>query len=246
MNDQINKLPSGDDPLTNKLLAALPELERSALLAQVQPVELSFGQVLYEPYETITHAYFPLDTIVSLLSETIGGLAVEVGIIGQEGMMGATALLEKDNVPYRAVAQGEGTALRIELKALKELATCHAKLHGFLLRYVHALFTQITQSAVCNRFHTVEQRLARWLLFAQERWGKDTLPWTQKFLAQMLGADRASVAISMGKLKKAKIIRQAYGRITILKQAGLKQAACECYQIVTAEFDDFLKHELHG
>jgi CRP-like cAMP-binding protein len=245
MNNGIEILPPPEGPLANKLIAALPEAERKELLKRMQIVDLVFGQVLSDPYESITQAYFPLDAMISLISMTLEGNAVEVAIIGREGMHGAIALLEKDNIPHRALVQGGGQALRIELKELKGLFASNSKLQRFLLRYIHALLTQIAQSAVCNRFHSVEQRLARWFLFAQERWGIDSLPWTQEFLAHMLGADRASIAVVMGELKKAELVHQAYGQVTILNREGLKVTTCECYQIVKAEFDDLFGLELH-
>lgn len=227
------------------MLAVLPEEERQLVLSHAVPVNLEFGQVLYQPYESISHAYFLLDAMTSLLSVTMEGFSVEVAIIGREGMLGAFALLEKDTTPYRALVQGGGGALRIEMQRLRELAKCHTRLQQLLLRYVHALLTQAAQSAVCNRFHSVQQRLTRWLAFAQDRWGLNQLPWTQDFLAHMLGADRASVAVALGELKKAGLIRQSYGQIEILDRAGIRQQACECYPIVKAEFDDFLGNDLN-
>ncbi|HZS05235.1 MAG TPA: Crp/Fnr family transcriptional regulator [Blastocatellia bacterium] len=237
VNNQANGTQESRASLVNRLLAVLPEPESDELLARLEPVELALGQVLSEPFEPITHTYFPEDAMISLLSLTGDGDPVEIAIIGNEGLVGAAALLGKDNLPYRAMVIGPGRALRIELLALEDLSARHPPLQGLILRYLHALLTQIAQTAVCNRYHSTEQRLAHWLLVSQDRLQSDAFPWTREFLAHMLGAEQTSVTAAVGNLKKAGLIRQARGRVTILNREGLIRSSCECYRIVKAEFD---------
>src|SRR5438128_5294355 len=157
MDNQITRMPESRASLVNRLLAVLPEPESDELLARLEPVELALGQVLSEPFEPITHTYFPEDAMISLLSQTADGSVVEIAIIGNEGLVGAAALLGKDNLPYRAMVIGPGRALRIEMLALEDLSVRYPPLHGLIMRYLHALLTQISQTAVCNRFHSTEQ-----------------------------------------------------------------------------------------
>ncbi|MFN7948981.1 MAG: Crp/Fnr family transcriptional regulator [Blastocatellia bacterium] len=225
--------------LTNRLLAVLPSPEQSELLARLELVELVPGQVLSEPWEPITEVYFPLDAIVSLLSVTADGEVVEIGMIGSEGLVGAAALLGWPELPYRTMVHGPGRAGRIELSVLESLTIRYPLMQRLLLRYLHTLLTQIAQTAVCNRFHSTQQRLANWLLASQDRRQAASFPWSRHFLAHLLGADHVSVNQAVSELKKAGLIRQARGQLTILNRDGLLERSCECYRIIKAEFDRF-------
>ena len=225
--------------LTNRLLAVLPSPEQSELLARLELVELVPGQVLSEPWEPITEVYFPLDAIVSLLSVTADGEVIEIGMIGSEGLVGAAALLGWPELPYRTMVHGPGRAGRIELSVLESLTIRYPLMQRLLLRYLHTLLTQIAQTAVCNRFHSTQQRLANWLLASQDRRQAASFPWSRHFLAHLLGADHVSVNQAVSELKKAGLIRQARGQLTILNREGLLEKSCECYRIIKAEFDRF-------
>ena len=226
--------------LDNRLIASLPAEEREALLSRITPVDLSFGQIIYEPFERITEVYFPLDALISLLSVTAAGSTIETGMVGNEGLMGAVALLGKETTPYRALVQDAGVALKVGLVEMESLCARHPALRSLIFRYLHGLMTQLSQSAVCNRFHTTDQRLARWLLISQDRVQSEVFSWTQEFLAYMLGSDRVSVTHAVRALKKAGIIGHSRGQVTILDRGKLEQGACECYKFVKNEFDEFL------
>ncbi len=230
--------------LTNRLLAALPSPEQNELLARLELVELVPGQVLSEPWEPITQVYFPLDALVSLLSVTADGEVIEIGMVGNEGLAGAAALLGWPELPYRTMVHGPGRAGQIELRVLESLTLRYPLLQRLLLRYLHTLLTQLAQAAVCNRFHTTEQRLANWLLASQDRRQAASFPWSRDFLAHLLGADHVSVNQAISNLKKAGLIRQARGQLTILNRAGLLDKSCECYRLIKAEFDRFSTAEL--
>ncbi|HWQ32765.1 MAG TPA: Crp/Fnr family transcriptional regulator [Blastocatellia bacterium] len=243
-DNQIIRGRRSRTPLTNRLLAVLPPLESSELLARAEPVELMPGQVLSEPFEAITHVYFPLDALISLLAVTSDGSVVEIGMIGNEGLAGAAALLGKSSLPYRTMVHGPGRALRTDLLTLEALAAQHVRVQRLILRYLHALLAQLAQTAVCNRFHSTGQRLAYLLLASQDRLSSATFPWSRDFLAHLLGADRASVNLTVTQMKKAGLIRQARGQITILDREGLLQTSCECYGIIRAEFDQLFASTL--
>ena len=224
----------------NRLLQSLPKVEREAVISKSEEVDLKFGQVLYEPFEPITHVYFPNNSLVSLLAMTTRGEVIEVGMIGDEGVVGAIALMGQNTTPFRALVQGTGRALRVEIEAMAALFERDTKLRKILLRYLHALLTQAAQLVVCTRFHSVEERLVRWLLISHDSLRLKTFSYTQEFLSQMLGADRVSVTLAVGALREAGLISTARGQITVLNRKKLEAQACECYQIVRDEFDQFL------
>lgn len=226
--------------LHNRLLAALPQGEREALLPRLKEVELKIGDVIYEPFDSIRYVYFPDDALFSLMSLTEGGGSVEIVLIGSEGVVGVAGLLGTDTTPYRVVIEAAGRARRIEIAALKTLFDQSPALRRLVLRYLHALLVQIAQSSVCNHFHSVEQRLAYWMLASQDRTKADKFPYTQEFLSDILGTDRVSVTRAALALKRAGVIDYARGVITILDRAGLEKFSCECYRIVKAEFEQFL------
>jgi CRP-like cAMP-binding protein len=216
----------------NLLLAGLPADEYERLLAGFEPVKLTYGEVLYEPGEQMRHVYFPSDCVVSLLTVVEGHRALEVGLVGREGMVGARLALGVTTASVRALVQGTGTAVRItSVRFLRELQRSPA-LQRALLHFADALMIQVTQTAACNRFHLVGARLARWLLMTRERLRSSEFYLTQEFLADMLGVRRAGVTVAACALQRQKLIRYRRGTITILDQQGLEGASCSCYQHV--------------
>ncbi len=218
--------------IENSLLAAVPRKAYRRLLDGLEPITLNFGDVLYEPGEKIRHVYFPGASLVSLLTLADGHLALEVGLIGREGMVGISLVLGHGVSMVRALVQGEGPALRMAsapfLKEFRQSAPLQRELYG----YTHALMAQISQTAACNRFHVVERRLARWLLMTHDRVKSDQFRMTHEFLGHMLGVRRVGVTKSAQALQKRNLIRYSRGNIIILDRKGLEAAACECYEVV--------------
>ena len=223
----------------NRLLAALPREEYERLRPQLEPLHLRSGRVLYNAGNTVRHVYFPTCGMVSLLAATEDGATVEVGMIGSEGMVGLPAVLGGP-MPYRVTAQLSADALRLPTAALLGEFRRGARLHDLLLRYAHTVLTQVTQSAICNRFHTTEERLCRWLLTARGCAETDSFRLTQENLAHMLGVPRTSVTMIAGRLQQAGLIDYRRGQVTILDRRGLSAAACECYRVIVAEITHFL------
>jgi CRP-like cAMP-binding protein len=225
--------------VTNRILSGLPRKDYARILPDLTPVTLEFGQVLYEPGTVVQWAYFLETAIVSSLFLAADGTSIEVSSVGMEGMIGVPIVLKSRSVPYRIVVQQPGTAFRIKADVVrKEFDRCGA-LHTSLLNYVHILIVQLSQSSVCNRFHTIRERLCRWLLASHDRATSNELRFTQEFLAQMLGVNRGSANEAASALQTAGLIRYRRGRITVHDRAGLEAAACECYHLVKAEFDRF-------
>jgi CRP-like cAMP-binding protein len=216
----------------NSLLAALPSREYQRLLTRLEPVTLTFGEILYEPEERIRHVYFPSDSVVSLLTLVKGHMALEIGMVGREGMLGIPLALGKINSPVRALVQGTGTALRMTSTHFRDENGKHGSLHIELNRYIHERILQITQTAACNRFHDVEGRLARWLLMTRDRLDTNHFRLTQELLGNMLGVLRVAVTNAAGALQRRKLISYRRGEIDILDGMGLEAAACPCYQII--------------
>jgi CRP-like cAMP-binding protein len=226
-------------PPANRLLAALPRKECRHLIDELEQVALTYGEVLYEPGDEIRHVYFPNDSLVSLLTLVDRHQALEVGLVGREGMVGVPLGLEIAISPVRALVQGTGTAMRMKAAAfLKELRQSHA-LQRELHRYTYSLMTQITQTAACNRFHVIEARLARWLLMTHDRMQTSRFRLTQEFLSHMLGVRRVGVTKAACALQQNKLIRYSRGNITILDREGLEAASCSCYAIVKNTQDGF-------
>lgn len=219
-------------PIENSLLAALPRKEYLRLFAGLEPVTLTFGEVLYEPGEAIRHVYFPGASLVSLLTLADGHLALEVGLIGREGMVGIPLVLGHTLSSVRALVQGTGTALRMASAHFVKEFRCSPPLQRELYRYTHALMAQISQTAACNRFHVVEMRFARWLLMTHDRVKSDQFRMTHEFLGHMLGVRRVGVTKAAQALQKRDLISYSRGDITILDRKGLEAAACECYEVV--------------
>ena len=221
-------------PTANHLLAALTRAARERLLAGVEPVELVYGQILYEPGALMRHVYFPLDCLVSLLTTVDAHQALEVGMIGREGMVGTSLALGIRHSPVRALVQGSGMALRVSTSRFVAELKVNPALLRALLGYTHTLLVQVTQTAACNRFHEVDARLARWLLMTADRLQADEFLLTQEFLAQMLGVRRVGVTEAAGVLERRRIIDYSRGHIHILDRRGLEAAACSCYRIAGA------------
>jgi CRP-like cAMP-binding protein len=216
----------------NRVLAALPATEYERLLAGLEPVQLTYGEVLYEPGEQIRHVYFPSDCLVSLLTVVDGHRALEVGLVGREGMVGSRLALGSTESSIRALVQGTGKAMRMKSTRFLWEFRRSPTLQRALFRFTDSLMTQVTQTAACNRFHVVEQRLARWLLMTRERLPSSEFHLTHEFLADMLGVRRVGVTAAASALRRRKLIRYARGVITILDQRALEAAACSCYQRV--------------
>ena len=228
------------EPVANRLLTALSSQEYQRLRPHLEEFTLSFGEILYEPGQIIRHVYFPNSGIVSLLSMVEHRSTLEVGVVGNEGMVGISIFLGAHDSFNRALVQGAGTAMRMTAQAFRKHIGHKGLLPDMLRRYTHSLLAQISQTAACNRFHSLEQRLSRWLLDSQDRLNVDTFPYTQQLLSTMLGADRVTVTLTAGAMKTAGLIHYTRGQITILNRGRLESASCECYKIVKTQFRQFL------
>jgi CRP-like cAMP-binding protein len=217
-------------PIANSLLAALPRKCYQQLLQGLVPVELAFGEVLYEPGKPIRDVYFPSQSLVSLLTLVEGHLALEVGLVGREGMVGVPLALGIDASPVRALVQGGGPALRMTAARFRKELGDNPPLQRELYRYVHALMAQISQTAGCNRFHVVQSRLARWLLMTRDRVCSGKFRMTHQFLSHMLGVRRVGVTEAASALQRRRLIEYTRGNIRILDNRGLEAAACACYE----------------
>ncbi|HEX8499733.1 MAG TPA: Crp/Fnr family transcriptional regulator [Pyrinomonadaceae bacterium] len=232
------KVPAA--PFDNHLLAALPREEYARLAPHLELVRLPAGRVLCEVGSVISHVHFLKGGMASLLSLTEDGHSVEVGMIGNEGVVGLPAVLGLGAAPYRVVMQLPGNALRLRADVLRAEFNRKGRLQQLLLHYLHTLLTQVSQSAACNRYHTMKARLCRWLLVSRDRSHSDTLHLTQEFLAQMMGAPRPRVTLVAGDLQRAGLIRYSRGKIFILDRRGLEAMSCECYRIVREQIGHFL------
>jgi CRP-like cAMP-binding protein len=222
------------------VLQYLPPDDRQRLQARAERVPLELRQVLYWPDEPITHVYFPVDSIVSLLTLLGAGDSVEAGLVGREGVVGLPLFLGAETTHGRAVVQGAGEAWRLPAAAFRAEAGRDGPLRDRLLRYTQALLQQVAQSSGCNRLHAHEERCARWLLMLHDRLPADTFRLTQEFLALMLGVSRPAVTLVMGALQRAGLLAYHRGELTILDRAGLEAAACECYAITLRETERLL------
>lgn len=227
-------------PVANRLLAALPKKEYQRLLRLLELVDLNFAEVLYEPGASIQHIYFPNDSIVSLVAGVKDRSTLEVGMVGNEGMLGINVFMGQNASRYRAVVQGAGTAMRMKAETLRREAVEVGPLHSLLHRYSQSQMVQITQSAVCNRFHRVNARLARWLLMTQDRLDANEFRLTQEFMSNMLGVRREGVTGAAGSLQRDKLVRYSRGQLKILNRTGLEAISCECYRIIKEESDSYL------
>jgi CRP-like cAMP-binding protein len=227
-------------PRDNHILDALPAEERDRLFPYLSFVSMPLGKVLYESGETLKHIYFPTDSIVSLLYVMKDGASAEIAVVGNEGAIGVALFLGGETTPSRAIVQSAGSAYRLEGKRLKLEFNRHGQMLHVLLRYTQSLITQMAQTAVCNRHHSVNQQLCRWLLLSLDRLRSNELKMTQELIANMLGVRREGVTAAAGELQKAGVIRYSRGKIAVLDRAKLEQLSCECYSVVKKETDRLL------
>src|ERR1700682_6072892 len=219
----------------NWLLDALPTEVYERLVNDLQPVSFDLGEVVYEPGGQMDYVYFPTTCHVSLLYTMINGVTAEMGLVGNEGVVGIALFMGGDTTPNRAVIQGSGKALKLRAKALQYEFNRGGEFQHLLLRYTLALITQISQTAVCNRLHSVEQRLCRWLLMTHDRTHSDELQMTQEFISNMLGVRREGVTHAAQNLQEKGLISYVRGHIKILDRQKLEESVCECYEVVRAE-----------
>jgi CRP-like cAMP-binding protein len=224
----------------NRLLAALPAEELDRLRPALQEISFSLGQVVYEFGGHLNYVYFPTTAIVSLLYTMENGASAEMGLTGNDGVVGIALFMGGGTMPNRAVIQSAGGALRMNAKLLQDEFARGGKFQQLLLRYTQALITQISQTAVCNRLHSVEQQLCRWLLLSHDRVPADELVMTQELIGDMLGVRREGVTVAAGRLQSEGAISYVRGHITILDRAKLEESVCECYKVVRDEFDRLL------
>jgi len=231
------------DPRQNQILAALPADEYRRLLPHLELIALPSGHVLYDPGAHLTHIYFPTTAIVSLLCVMENGASAEIAMAGNEGIIGVSLFMGGETTPSRAIVQNAGHAYRLKGQLLKTEFYRGGPLQRLLLRYTQALLTQMAQTAVCNRHHSVDQQLCRWLLLNLDRLPSSELAMTQELIAGMLGVRREGVTEAAGNLQKAGLINYRRGHITVLDRAGLEERACECYAVVKRELDRLLPKE---
>ena len=228
------------DLVENRLLAALPDEEHERLHPSLEQVSFALGEVVYESGGRLDHVYFPTTTIVSLLYTMEDGATAEMGLVGNEGIVGIALFMGGNTMPNRAIVQSAGGAIRMQAKALQNEFALGSQFQRLLLRYTQAHLTQISQTAVCNRLHSVEQQLCRWLLLSHDRVQADDLVMTQELIANMLGVRREGVTVAAGRLQDAGAISYVRGHIKILNRQKLEAMTCECYRVVKDEFDRLL------
>ena len=231
------------DPRKNELLAALPDAEFQRWLPQLEWVDMPLGQVVYESGSTLSHVYFPTTSIVSLLYVMENGASAEIAVVGHEGVVGISLFMGGESTPSRGVVQSAGEGFRLPALIIKEEFKRAPVLH-LLLRYTQALITQMAQTAVCNRHHSLDQQLCRWLLLSLDRLQGNELVMTQELIANMLGVRREGVTEGALKLQNLGLIRYSRGRITVLDRPGLEKRTCECYAVVKKEYDRLLPDKL--
>jgi CRP-like cAMP-binding protein len=232
------------EPRNNFLLAALPEPEWRRWQRLLEKVEMPLGEVLYESGATLTHVYFPTTSIVSLLYVMENGASAEIAVVGNEGLVGVALFMGGESTPSRAVVQSAGHGFRLKAQWMKDEFNRAGPVLHLLLRYTQALITQMSQTAVCNRHHSLDQQLCRWLLLSLDRLQGNELVMTQELISNMLGVRREGVTEAANKLQQAGLISYARGRITVLDRAGLEKRTCECYAVVKHEYDRLLPEKL--
>src|ERR1022692_2550238 len=234
--------PARQSPHQNHLLAALPARDYERLASHLELVPMKLGEVLYESGGQLRYVYFPTTSILSLLYVMEDGASAEIAIVGNEGILGISLFMGGESTPSRAVVQSAGHAFRLKAALLKnEFGRFGPTMH-LLLRYTQALITQMAQTAVCNRHHSVDQQLCRWLLLSLDRLASNELSMTQELIANMLGVRREGVTAAAKRLQLAELIRYSRGRITVLDRPGLESRCCECYRVVKTEFDRLLPY----
>ena len=235
-------MPGIRSPEQNHILSSLPPAVRERLFPHLRPVTLSLGTVLYESGSLMRHIYFPTDAIVSLLYVLDNGASAEIAVVGNDGAVGVSLFMGGETTTSRAVVQSAGCAYRLTGSRLKREFSLHGDLMYILLRYTQSLITQMAQTAVCNRHHSVDQQLCRWLLLSLDRLYSNELIMTHELIANMLGVRREGVTDAAGKLQKLGVIRYRRGRITVLNRPQLERLCCECYGVVKTETERLLPH----
>jgi CRP-like cAMP-binding protein len=235
-------LTPAPDPQQNHLLAALSAAERERIYPHLRLTPMPLGKVLYESGDVLRHVYFPIDSIVSLLYVLANGSSAEIAVVGNEGLIGVALFMGGETTPSRAVVQSSGHAYRLAGQKLKAEFHRNGEVQLLLLRYTQALITQMAQTAVCNRHHSVDQQLCRWLLLSLDCLTSNHLAMTQELIANMLGVRREGVTEAAGKLQKLGVIEYSRGNITVLDRPRLEQLCCECYAVVRKESDRLLPH----
>jgi len=233
-------------PQQNHLLAALPGDVQQRLFGHLECVALPLGKVLYESGDTMRHVYFPTDSIISLLYVMESGASAEISVVGNEGLVGIALFMGGESTPSRAIVQSGGSAYRLPGQRLKDEFNRHGELLVLMLRYTQALITQMSQTAVCNRHHSIDQQLCRWLLLSLDRLPSNQLTMTQELIANMLGVRREGVTEAAGKLQRQGVIEYSRGHITVLDRCKLEQLSCECYAVVKKETDRLLPYILRN
>jgi CRP-like cAMP-binding protein len=225
----------------NRLLSNLPATHIAPLLALSKTVEVAAGDAIYDGHSFVKHTYFLEDTLMALVSSAEHGGTVAVAMVGNEGIIGAAALVDEHILPYRSVALTSGRLLRIPIGAVRDWLAHDVVFRRRALRFAHAIFSQVVQTAACNRFHLTEQRLARWFLLARDRLEGDILTFTHESLAHMVGTDRVSITRASQKLKAQGLVRYSRGKTTILDHHGLEAASCECYDVIKNGYDELIR-----
>ncbi|WP_024952475.1 Crp/Fnr family transcriptional regulator [Cobetia crustatorum] len=228
----------------NHLLAALPDDVKKRLSPHIDTVPLSLGQIIHTSGSALNHVYFPIDAIVSLLYVTENGASAEIAVVGNEGLVGIAVFMGGESTTSRAIVQSAGLAFRLPVDQLKDEFNRHGEMLHLLLRYTQSLITQMAQTAVCNRHHSINQQLCRWLLLSLDRLPSNQLDMTQELIANMLGVRREGVTEAAGKLHKLGIIEYRRGHITVLDRPRLEERSCECYAVVKKESDRLMPYSL--
>jgi CRP-like cAMP-binding protein len=231
-------------PQQNRLLDALPAAEAQRWLPLLESVDMPLGSVLYESGGTLSHVYFPTTAIVSLLYVMENGASAEIAVVGNDGVVGISLFMGGESTPSRAVVQSAGNGLRLRAAVMKEEFNRAGPVLHLMLRYTQALITQMAQTAVCNRHHSLDQQLCRWLLLSLDRLQGNKLVMTQELIANMLGVRREGVTEGALKLQHAGLIQYTRGHITVLDRAALEKSSCECYAVVKKEYDRLLPHSM--
>ena len=234
-------MPSAPSPLQNHILEALPQAERERLFPHLKRVALPLGTVLYESGVPLRYIYFPVDCVISLLYVLENGASAEISVVGKEGLVGVSLFIGSETTSSRAIVQSGGSAYRLTGRRLMQESERHGELLHILLRYTQSLLTQMAQTAVCNRHHSVDQQLCRWLLLSLDRLTSNKLAVTQELIASLLGVRREGVTAAAGKLQKLGVISYIRGQITVLNRPRLEQLSCECYAVVKKETDRLLR-----
>jgi CRP-like cAMP-binding protein len=234
-------VPSAPSPLQNHILKALPQAERERLFPHLKLVALPLGTVLYESGVPLRYLYFPVDCVISLLYVLENGASAEISVVGKEGLVGVSLFIGSETTSSRAIVQSGGSAYRLTGRRLMQESGRHGELLHILLRYTQSLLTQMAQTAVCNRHHSVDQQLCRWLLLSLDRLTANKLAVTQELIASLLGVRREGVTAAAGKLQKLGVISYIRGQITVLNRPRLEQLSCECYAVVKKETDRVLR-----